>query len=378
MPLLRLRLFVLGLLAALLLSACGPSPYAVSDEARTPLPAVASPAPPPPTSTAAPTVVVVIELPEVKQARQLSAERQFDQAISILNGVYGRFRDDPTLRELLAATYRDWGADLIDGAGGSPEQVSAGLGHFVSGLAVAPADGAAFTDLTARQQQAEGFLALLERVEALDTAVAAAEEVDAELRAEADEVAALAGDLRQRDGAFAGLDALFVRALLLVGETYASSRGASREEQVAFATSRRDACALALEVDLQNADATACRDDADSAITVLLTSPTRVPPPPPPPDPCGGQGCLRMSVLNYNDTPTCVSVQITRIDTTGWRLTIDGLRLEASFGGGDARVCGLGSGQQVTITVRNASGQPVRGGAGVPSKGSAIMLGEWR
>jgi hypothetical protein len=70
---------------------------------------------------------------------------------------------------------------------------------------------------------------------------------------------------------------------------------------------------------------------------------------------------------------------ITGINAAGWRLSVDGLKLAATFdGGGNARVCGLGSGQEVTISILNGNGQVVRGGGGVPAKGGAIFVGVWR
>jgi hypothetical protein len=77
--------------------------------------------------------------------------------------------------------------------------------------------------------------------------------------------------------------------------------------------------------------------------------------------------------------PTCISMAITGINAAGWRLSVDGLNLAANFdGGGNARVCGLGSGQEVTISILNKNGQVVRGGSGIPAKGSAILVGVWR
>ena len=88
---------------------------------------------------------------------------------------------------------------------------------------------------------------------------------------------------------------------------------------------------------------------------------------------------LRFQVVNYNDDPACISVSITGVNTAGWRLSIDGLRLLATVdSGGNGRVCGLGNRQEVTLSILNSGGRVVSGGGGVPARGGAIMLGEWR
>lgn len=45
---------------------------------------------------------------------------------------------------------------------------------------------------------------------------------------------------------------------------------------------------------------------------------------------------------------------------------------------GNARICGLRPRQEVTFTVRDEQGAPVRGGVGVPTRGSDVMFAEWR
>jgi hypothetical protein len=106
---------------------------------------------------------------------------------------------------------------------------------------------------------------------------------------------------------------------------------------------------------------------------------TRVPTPRPP-----AARALRFRLLNNNDNPRCISIQITGASTAGWRFVVDGVavnnvQLTGRFdGAGNARVCNLPSaGQQVTITVFNQNGQVVPGGAGVPTKGGAVMLAPW-
>ncbi|NTV66035.1 MAG: tetratricopeptide repeat protein [Oscillochloris sp.] len=99
-----------------------------------------------------------------------------------------------------------------------------------------------------------------------------------------------------------------------------------------------------------------------------------------PPTPTPTPKRLRFSVANYNDTPSCISIRITGIGTGGWYFTVDGIGgVVGSFdSAGNARACGLGNGQEVTVTIHSADGKGVAGGSGVPSKGSAIMVATWR
>lgn len=88
---------------------------------------------------------------------------------------------------------------------------------------------------------------------------------------------------------------------------------------------------------------------------------------------------LRFVKLNEHDDSTCISVGIRGLRTQGWSIRIDGINLSGTFdSGGNARICGLAPRQEVTFTVLNGDGQPVRGGGGVPSIGGAIMGAEWR
>lgn len=99
-----------------------------------------------------------------------------------------------------------------------------------------------------------------------------------------------------------------------------------------------------------------------------------------PPSPTPAAKRLRFSVANYNDTPSCVSIRISGIGTSGWYFSVDGVGGVVGYfdSAGNARACGLGNGQEVTITVHSADGRGVSGGMGVPSKGSAIMVASWR
>jgi hypothetical protein len=100
---------------------------------------------------------------------------------------------------------------------------------------------------------------------------------------------------------------------------------------------------------------------------------------PPPPTPVPDAGKLWVRKLNEDDEPGCISMRITGINTQGWSFGVDGMNLSGRFdNAGNARLCGLGPDQEVTISVRDRSGRIVPGGRGVPSKGRAIMLGTWQ
>lgn len=79
-----------------------------------------------------------------------------------------------------------------------------------------------------------------------------------------------------------------------------------------------------------------------------------------------------------NDLPECISARIIGIAATGWLFSVDGLALTGMFNGGDARVCGLAAGQEITFTVFDGSGRVIPGGAGVPARGGDILAGTWR
>ncbi|RMG49216.1 MAG: serine/threonine protein phosphatase [Chloroflexi bacterium] len=105
---------------------------------------------------------------------------------------------------------------------------------------------------------------------------------------------------------------------------------------------------------------------------------TDVPPPPTPtipPEPPR----LRFVKLSEAEDAGCVLIQIRGVNTNGWVVSIDGLRLRSAFdAAGNARICGLRPRQEVTFTVRDEQGAPVRGGVGVPTRGSDVMFAEWR
>ncbi|MGQ9829971.1 MAG: hypothetical protein ACUVSW_19140, partial [Roseiflexus sp.] len=100
---------------------------------------------------------------------------------------------------------------------------------------------------------------------------------------------------------------------------------------------------------------------------------------PPPPTPVPNTGKLWVRKLNEDDQPGCISMRVTGVNTQGWSFSVDGMNLVGRFdNAGNARLCGLGADQEVTISVRDRRGTIVPGGRGVPSKGRAIMIGTWQ
>jgi hypothetical protein len=101
--------------------------------------------------------------------------------------------------------------------------------------------------------------------------------------------------------------------------------------------------------------------------------------PPPAPTATPNPGKLFVYKLNEDDQPGCISMRIVRTNASGWSFVVDGTNLRGRFdNAGNARLCGLGADQEVTISVLDRNGRIVPGGRGVPSKGRAIMVGEWR
>lgn len=111
----------------------------------------------------------------------------------------------------------------------------------------------------------------------------------------------------------------------------------------------------------------------------LITNEAVPTPRPLPPTPTPDPRKLRMRVLNHDDQAGCISVRVVGISTAGWTFSADGTNIGGRFdNAGNARLCGLGADQEVTISIKGRNGRVIPGGGGVPSKGRAIMYGEWR
>ncbi len=103
--------------------------------------------------------------------------------------------------------------------------------------------------------------------------------------------------------------------------------------------------------------------------TAVPATPTRSVPTPVPPTPVVQRLYFQKYAENAVD-PTCFGVHIRGVSTNGWFVTVDGLGNRGNVdGAGNTNVCGLAASQQVTFTVFNAAGQPVLGGAGIPTRG---------
>lgn len=111
------------------------------------------------------------------------------------------------------------------------------------------------------------------------------------------------------------------------------------------------------------------------ALVITLPTPTHTVNPTPRP-----QQRLRFDRINDNDDPSCFSIQIKGVDAAGWRFVVDGIgSVVGNFDvTGNARACGLSPRQEVTFTVFDESGRPVRGGTGIPVRGGNIMGANWR
>ncbi len=360
---------ILGVLTALiLLGACGSAAPSTSEATVTPLPTSENVRPAVPTSTPAPTAVALSMLPDVVQARQQLAEGKFEGAVSLLRRVYAANRNATEIQELLAMAYLDWGQATLANGAGDLAQVSLALDRFSSGLAVAPAGGAAQGNLQIEATLARDFLNAAQALSQLQAA--RAESNAADLRPNASELVAEFSRLSEQRADYPGLKEQHIAALLAAADLYTSSEG-SAEEQVPLLQQALDYCEQVLALDAERAAAQECETRIASQIEAL-TQPT------PTPRPTAAPAQLRISKKRDQDTPGCISMGIGGINTSGWTLAIDGLNLRGSFDPyGNVRICNL-PGHDVTITVLDANGAGVPGGRGIPAKGGDIFVGQWR
>lgn len=324
-----------------------------------------------PTSTLAPTVETIAARPEVAEALTMVEQGNYEAAISLLRPIYLRLRDSGDsrqadelrdLQELLARAYLAWGQATVDASGGDLRQISIAYDRFNDGVTIVSSESATRGDLVAERDTAAALIAAAQAHEQL----AAGQSADP--RAAAEELVAGLAAVRERHADYPGLMPLHYDALVTAARVYEESPGATKDEQVDALSRALEHCQAAAALDPTRDEASACAKRVSSAISRLTATPTPV------------QRKLRFRVLNYNDDASCFSVQVARISTAGWFFTVDGIRgARGNFDtAGNARVCGLGQGQEVTFTVFDAGGRVVPGGSGVPSKGSAIMGAEWK
>lgn len=351
-----LRTAVLGSIVIITLAALGwlfwPGEQSTTEEAATTVPVALVPTSPTagptatllpaPTPLPAPTVDPAMEASVNYQNGLIAYDKQdWAEASRLLQQVYDYNSSYLNIRDVLSAAYYNRGIWTRDEG-----DVAAALEHFASALRVTPEHQLAL----AEQELAQLYLDGLRAIESDDPAT--------------------------------GVEML--RALVARQPNYADAPQQLYEALVGWAdalveggegSTLQSALALYQEAAaLDVADHSVAEKGAER-VAVLLPTPT--PRPTSTPSPVAKK--LRFRVLNYNDDAGCISVSITGIVPAGWFFVVDGIGLVGRFdGGGNARVCGLGPGQEVTISVLDGNGTRVAGGGGVPSKGSAIMVADWR
>lgn len=303
----------------------------------------------PSSQVAAPTATLLPATPTVEPS--ILAERNYQdglkayeaqnwpQTASLLQQVYAYDAGYRDVRTVLAATLYNWGIATRDQG-----DVAAAGEHFQAVLALDPQHALA----TGEQAKATLFL---------DAGQAA---TGGDPNAALDKYREL---LKLNGGDYAGATGLLY-AQLVAGAAAVAEAGDTASLNTALGL-YREAAGLAVP------DNSAAQRGVDE-IAPMLPTPT--------PRPTPVIKKLRFRVLNYNDDPSCISVRITDITPAGWYFSVDGVRgVTGRFdGGGNARACGIGPGQEVTISVVDGNGRVVAGGTGVPSKGSAIMAAVWK
>ena len=364
----RNRIILLIALLTSLLTACGGTSTATT-ETVTPLVIPTLNPTAAPTGTPAPTPLPIPEQPDVVLGKQALADGKFAYAITLFSKVYAGNLGNTAASSLLADAYIAWGQKTIASVSGSSDKLvepfSLAIDRINNGLALMPPGTAAYTAAMAQSQAAATFIAQYDHLVALKQQA----EAKGDLATRQDNAGTLITQLkafRTDHPDFPGLNPLESDALLAAAAAYEATNkdGANAKAPLEQALGY---CEQAQKLVPSDA-AAACV----SRITKRLSVVVATPPPP-------VEKKLRFRVLNYNDTPNCISISISGISTSGWTFTVDGLHVGGSFDtGGNARACGVGNGQDVTITVHYPDGRGVPGGMGVPSKGSAIMAAAWR
>jgi hypothetical protein len=345
--------------------------------AATPIPTVTPLIVPTANPTAFPTTppagVAGTDTGELATAQQALNERRFAYAISLLTKAYAGDVENAELRELLAGAYLAWGRDSIAQAGGTLEEQAATFSlaadRLNNGLALLPENAAEYPEARATSQTATSFIAHYRELLTLKQLA----ETNGDLATRQAAGAALADQLTAIQAAqpdFPGISTLTIDALITAAAAYEAT-GLQGERAKPLLEQGRTYCAQA--VSLGDTDAApACVTRITARLTAPTPVPTRVQPTPVPPR-------LYVNLLNRDERPTCLSMQITGIGTNGWIFSIDGLRISGRFdGGGNASVCGLGFNQEVTFTILYPDGNQVPGGSGIPARGGDIFRGVWR
>lgn len=278
---------------------------------------------------------------DYEQGQQAIKEQDWPTAARLLQQV---FDTDPNYRDIqksLATTYYSWGIAARDNG-----DIGMALEQFLAALKINPE----YPTATVERQKAQIFLG-----------AEAAEQLGESERA----IEGYRSLLAMHNDSYA--DASEQLYALLVAKATSLVQTGDQQQIVAAGNLYQEASGLKVSD-------TSTATQGIKEIETLLATPT--PQSTKPPDPAR----LRFKLKNYNDDPRCISVQITGVVSTGWAFVVDGISsLRGNFdGSGNARLCGLRSGQEVTFTVFDKNGRVVAGGSGVATRGSAIMTATWK
>ncbi len=324
------------------------------------------------TITAGATALTTV-VPEIAAARTALEKGAFEEAIGYVAPIAAT---NTEAAEIEVEARLAWAQAIIQAAKGDLEQLRMAHDQLNSAVRIVSSSSAIQAQAKAWQFATERFISLrlgMNQLQALRTASAPL----AEQQGTAEQLITATVGLGADTVAFPGLMELGTAALVAaarVPEDRAATLNA-RSEKMPLWTEAQNLCQRAVDLWPPGAAQASEAKKCVTRLASMINPPPPVTEPAPPPTP---QKILRVSLLNYDDTPTCISFRISGTNTAGWSLSVDGLNLRASFQGGDARTCGLGNQQEVTISISNAQGRVVLGGQGVKAKGSAILLGVWR
>lgn len=333
-----------------------------------------------PTSTLAPTFVPPTSRTELSEATLLAQSGRYEAAISMLRPLLLDYQNNPdpryasdvgVIQEQLAGIYLVWGRETVELSNGDLRELSIAYDRLNDGVIIAPNAGPTRQNLVNERDLAGMVIEGARAFEQLTTSLAENSPPTA-VRNDADEMVRILGQAYELRADYPGLQPLYPNALMTTAKLYEDAPGDSPDAQVSALRRAQELCRQAAATPQPPAEAAACVDRIATRINRLTATPTRVPP-----TPTRGPVPIQLSfaVINYNDNPSCVSVQIRGVATGGWSFVVDGINsLRGNFdNAGNARLCGLANYQEVTFTVFDNNGRPVSGGRGIPTKGSAIM-----
>ncbi|MFV9507919.1 MAG: hypothetical protein AB4911_25505, partial [Oscillochloridaceae bacterium umkhey_bin13] len=316
--------------------------------------------------------------PAFEAAREDLAAQRYEQAVGKLRPLLldAQRRNDPReaneitrLEEVLAQAYLDWGRATVASSEGDLRELNQAYNQFNDGVSVTSPASAFWEALTNERAMALAMIDAAQSLNKLEQDLATGT-ADRQLRDPVELLISQFVDMHTQQPDYPGLAVRYAQVLVTGGTIYERSPGETKPDQLQALSRAIELCGNTVARAQLPEQARACLDRATTKLNRLNATPT------PTSDPVR----LRFRVENYNDEPHCITVQVRRISTAGWTFSVDGLtHLRGNFdNAGNARLCGLNNDQQVTITVFDRNGRPVAGGRGVPSKGRAIMVAEWR